>query len=318
MSLATKYRPKKFMDIVEQDTIKAILQNQINSGQIKNCYLFCGPASCGKTTSARIFAKEINNNSGVITELDAASHSGVDDVRKLIEDSRFKPIGQKYKTFLIDECHALSNAAWQAFLLSLEEPVPTSIFIFCTTDPQKIPATIISRIQRYDFQKITQAEIEKRLKYIVSQENSEGNNYTYDDEAISYIAKLSEGGMRDSITLLEKVLCYNSHVSMEAVVDALGTVPYATMFDLTDALCKMDKKATISIVENIHTSGMDLKQFIKNYNTFVIDLCKFDLFGSFEYLQIPSVFSDRMNKYSAADFEFFITLLNEVITKANY
>lgn len=311
-TLAVKYRPQKFNDVVEQNVIKAILQNQINDNDIKNCYLFCGPAGCGKTSNARLFAKQINGTSANITELDAASHNGVEDIRKLLEDSKFKPIGSKYRVYIIDECHSLSNNAWQCALKMLEEPTPTSIFIFATTDPQKIPATIISRIQRYDFQKITHAGIVNRLKYIISKENEEGCNYTYEDEAISYIAKLADGGMRDSITLLEKTLAYDSNVTMESVTKALGTVDYTVMFDLTDSICKMDKKSVIEIVETIYRNGIDLKQFIKNYNYFVLDLCKYDILRNFDYLQIPSVYSNRM-KYTKDDYAFFTTLLNEVI-----
>ena len=195
-TLAVKYRPQTFDDVVEQNVIKAILQNQIDKNMVKNAYLFCGPAGCGKTTNGRLFAKYLNNNSFTnVMELDAASHNGVDDIRKIVEDSQFKPIGTPYRLYIIDECHVLSGQAWQAALKTLEEPTPTSIFIFCTTDPQKIPATIISRVQRYDFQRITHSGIVNRLKYIIESENNEGHSYTYDEDAISYIAKLADGGM---------------------------------------------------------------------------------------------------------------------------
>ena len=265
------------------------------------------------TTNARLFAHYLNDSFTNVIELDAASHNGVDDVRKLIEDSKFKPIGSKFRIYIIDEAHSLSNSAWQALLKTFEEPTPTSIFLLCTTDPQKIPPTIISRVQRYDFQKITHDGIVNRLKYIIECENNEGCSYSYDEDAISYIAKLADGGMRDSITLLEKTLAYDPHVTMETVTKALGTVDYNTMFDLTDALCKMDKKSVIQIVETVYRDGMDLKQFIKNYNYFVLDLCKYDILKDFEYLQIPSTYSKRIHSYTKDDFAFFVTLLNEVI-----
>ena len=313
MSLATKYRPATFEDVVEQEVIKAILLNQINTGDIKNCYLFCGPAGCGKTTDARLFAKYVNNSTSNIIELDAASHSGVDDIRKLIEDSKFKPIGTKYRVFVIDECHALSSASWQALLLTLETPTPTSLFIFCTTDPQKIPPTIISRIQRYDFKRISHKGVVDRLKYIIESENNEGCNYTYDEDAVSYISKLSEGGMRDAITLMEKCLSFNSNLTVESVTKALGTVDYNTMFDLTDAILNMNKKSVIEIIETVHRDGCDLKQFIKNYNYFVLDLCKYDICKSFDYLQIPSTCEERVKRYKTEDFEFFTNLLDQVV-----
>ena len=218
---------------------------------------------------------------------------------------------------LVHNCHSLSNAAWQASLKVLEEPTPTSIFIFATTDPQKIPNTILSRVQRYDFKKISHSGITKRLKYILEMENKEGCSYTYNEDAISYIAKLADGGMRDAITLMEKVLGFSNDVTMESVVKALGTVDYNTLFDLTDALCKMDKKTVINIIETIYRDGMDLKQFIKNYNAFVLDLCKYDICRSFEFIQIPNLYDNRMSKYNNSDFKFFITLLNEMINLNN-
>lgn len=314
MSLATKYRPKTFSEVIEQNVVKAILQNQINTGNIKNSYLFCGPAGCGKTSDARILAKDINGCESMITELDAASHSGVDDIRKLVEDSRFKPIGCKYRIYVIDECHSLSNTAWQSLLKALEEPVPTSIFIFCTTDPQKIPSTIISRIQRFDFKKISMSGIIERLKFIIESENKECEvGYTYDEDAIEYIAKLSDGGMRDAITLMEKALSFNAHLTVETVSKSLGTVDYGTLFDLTDAILNYDKKTMIEIVENIHSEGNDLKQFIKNYNEFVLDLCKYGILKSFDYIKIPKTYSERFRNFNKDSYDFFPTLLNELI-----
>lgn len=270
------------------------------------------------TTNARLFAKQINEgNDSNLVELDAASHSGVEDVRKLIADSKFKPVGCKYRVFIIDECHSLSNTAWQSFLKCLEEPTPTSVFIFCTTDPQKIPKTIISRVQQFDFSKITHTGIVNRLKYIINKENEQGNNYTYDEDSISYIAKLAEGGMRSAITLMEKTLGLNDRITMETVVASIGVLKHSTMFDLTDYLCKMDKKSVIQTVEDIHRSGFDLKMFIKNYTDFVLDLCKYDLFRDFENLFIPNTYEDRIKRYERQDFDFFLDLLNSLIQLGN-
>jgi len=262
------------------------------------------------TTSARCFAKSLNSS---ITELDAASHSSVDDVRDLIKDSRLKPMGTDYRVYIIDEAHSLSNQAWQALLKTLEEPTPTSIFIFATTDPQKIPNTILSRIQRYNFKRISHKGIVNRLKYILDSENKNGCNYTYTEDAIDYIAKLSEGGMRDSITLMEKSLGYSDNLTMESVTKALGTVDYETMFTLTDSIYNMDRKCVISCIEETHREGLDLKQFIKNYSFFVLDLCKYDVFRSFEYLQMPNTYEDRMKKYTPDHYKFFTDLLNTVM-----
>lgn len=172
-SLAVKYRPHDWASVTEQSSTKIILQQQLESGEVKNAYLFCGPAGCGKTTCARIFANDINKGEGNPIELDAASNNGVDDVREIIQQAKTKSLDSEYKIFIIDECHALSNSAWQAMLKIIEEPPAKSIFIFCTTDPQKIPKTILSRVQRYDFQRVSHSGIVERLKFILDAENSE-------------------------------------------------------------------------------------------------------------------------------------------------
>ena len=310
-TLAVKYRPMTFSDVVEQDVVKAILRNQIEENTIKNAYLFCGSAGCGKTTTARLFANELNSS---ITELDAASHSSVEDVRDLIKDSKLKPMGTDYRVYIIDEAHSLSNQAWQALLKTLEEPTPTSIFLFCTTDPQKIPGTILSRVQRYDFKKITHKGVVSRLKHILDSENTEGSSYIYDIDAVDYIAKLSEGGMRDAITLMEKALGFSDNLSMETVTKALGTVNYDTMFELTEGLYNMDKKKVIEIVETVYRDGLDLKQFIKNYTYFVLDLCKYNICGSFDYLQMPNMYETKLKKYTSQHFQFFTDLLDSVMS----
>ena len=170
-SLAIKYRPKTWEDVSEQSSTKLILQQQLQSGEVKNAYLFCGPAGCGKTTCARIFANDINHGEGNPIELDAASNNGVDDVREIINQAKTKSLDSEYKIFIIDECHALSNSAWQAMLKIIEEPPAKSIFIFATTNPERIPKTILSRVQRYDFNRISTEGIVDRLRYILDEEN---------------------------------------------------------------------------------------------------------------------------------------------------
>lgn len=170
-ALAIKYRPSTFDDVTEQESIKTILQQQLESKQIQHCYLFVGGAGTGKTTTARIFANEINNGEGNPIELDAASNNSVDDMRDLIQQSQTKSLTSEYKVFIIDECHMITVQGWNAILKLIEEPPAKSIFIFCTTDPQKIPKTILSRVQRYDFQRISQQGIVDRLLYILECEN---------------------------------------------------------------------------------------------------------------------------------------------------
>lgn len=291
-TLAVKYRPKTFDDVTEQESIKIILQQQLESGEVKNAYLFCGGAGTGKTTTARIFADEINKHQGNPIELDAASNSGVDDVRSIIQQAKTKSLDSEYKVFIIDECHAISNTGWQAFLKLIEEPPAKSIFIFCTTDPQKIPKTILSRVQRYDFRRISQQGIVTRLDYILNEERNEDD--AHDMGAFEYIAKLADGGMRDAITLMDKCLSYSPDLTIENVVKALGVADYDVMSKFVYDFCDEKAEDVIKCIEDIHYSGKDLKMFVKQLIQFVLDIKKYIILGSFDYIQIPK--TDDMKK----------------------
>ena len=288
-ALAIKYRPTTFDEVVEQNSTKIILQQQIETGTFKSAYLFTGGAGTGKTTCARIFANDINKGEGNPIELDAASNNGVDDVRNIIQQAKTKSINSEYKIFIIDECHALSNSAWQAMLKIIEEPPAKSIFIFCTTDPQKIPKTILSRVQRYDFQRISQDSIVKRLQHILIQEESDN---AWDTESLEFIARLADGGMRDAITFLDKCLAYHPKLTLKHVTEALGTADYSTMFELTDCLLGYDgmgSKEAVEIIETLHAKGKELKTFIKQYVQFLLDLDKYSLGCDWKYLQMPKL-----------------------------
>ena len=303
-SLAVKYRPTTFNDVTEQESIKVILKQQLESNEIKHAYLFCGGAGTGKTTTARIFANEINEGQGNPIEIDAASNNSVNDVRTIIQQSRMATLdGSKYRIYIIDECHSLSNSAWQAMLKLLEEPPETAVFIFCTTDPQKIPKTILSRVQRYDFQRISQDGIVDRLKTILIWEDEEilsrgGPDGAYMDncnpDALEYIAKIADGGMRDAITLLDKCLAYSTNLTVANVVTAIGAVDYDEMLHLTDALMYQKTADMIKQIEELHRHGKDLKLFVKNYTVFVLDLCKYYLMGNLELTQIPNYYLDTL------------------------
>ena len=288
-TLAVKYRPLVWADVTEQSSTKLILQQQLESGEVKNAYLFCGPAGCGKTTCARIFANDINKGEGNPIELDAASNNGVDDVREIIQQAKTKSLDSEYKIFIIDECHALSNSAWQAMLKIIEEPPAKSIFIFCTTDPQKIPKTILSRVQRYDFQRISQQGIVDRLEAILMGEYGVGHVGLTD--SLEYIAKIADGGMRDAITLMDKCLAYSTDLSMENVVKALGTTDYDTMFNLTDYLLGMNgeesTRLALQVIEDIFNDGKDLKTFVRQYVQFLLDLSKWGIGCDWKYINIP-------------------------------
>lgn len=290
VSLAVKYRPKTFDEVVEQSATKVILQQQLNSGEIKNAYLFCGGAGTGKTTCARIFANEINHGVGNPIELDAASNNSVDDVREIIQQAKTSALDSEYKVFIMDEVHALSNQAWQAMLKVLEEPPVKSIFIMCTTDPQKIPKTILSRVQRYDFQRISQEAILNRLVYVLLKEfpsKLDGVVGTRVDRgALEYIAKQAQGGMRDALTMLDKCLAYSDELTIDNVTKALGIADYTVMSNLLNQYDNGSVDDMIQTINDVYMSGYDLKQFIKSFTNFVLDLNKYKL-GQKAYIECP-------------------------------
>lgn len=165
-SLATKYRPKDFSEIVSQTSVIKILERQIETGNIKNAMLFCGASGCGKTTLARAFANRVNQGVGTPIEIDAASNSGVDNVRAIVKEASERSLSGKYKIYILDECHSFSTTGWQAWLKCIEDPPAYTIFIFCTTDPQKIPQTILNRCQRFNITRISTLDMAARLEYI--------------------------------------------------------------------------------------------------------------------------------------------------------
>lgn len=315
-ALALKYRPKTFDDLVEQGPIKQILESQVSTSTHQNSYLFTGGAGTGKTTSARIMANEINKGEGNPIEIDAASNTGVDNVREIITDAKFKSLDSEYKVYIIDECHMLSTGAWNAMLKILEEPPAKTIFILCTTDPQKIPATIISRVQRFDFRRITFNGIVKRLMYILDEEDKECGNIIYDVEAVEYLAKLADGGMRDAITLMDKCISYNPDLTIQTIIEALGTVDYETMVKLTEDTITANKTGIINEVEQAYRSGVDLKQFMKQYSWFLLDIYKYHLTKSFEFMQIPPTYEKEIQGL-VSNPQLVLELMNEVLQLNN-
>lgn len=283
-ALATKYRPRTFSDVVCQDNIKKVLTNQLDTGEIKQAYLFCGSAGTGKTTSARIFASDVNGGKGKPIEIDGASNNGVDNIRSIIDDCRMKSLDSKYKVYIIDEVHMLSIGAFNALLKVLEEPPKGVIFILCTTDPHKIPATILSRLQRFDFKRIPQFDIVNRLKYILQQEG----NITYDMEALEYIAKLADGGMRDAIMKLDTVIGYTNNITLQAVLDCLGITNYEHLVVIVQGIINKQPNEPIQIIDKIYREGKDLKLFVKDLNKFVLDLCKLSITRNKELTMIPT------------------------------
>lgn len=282
-ALATKYRPRKFEEVCSQSSIVKILKRQIDTNEFKNSYLFCGSSGCGKTTCARIFANEINKGVGSPIEIDGASNNGVDNVKNIIRAAQERSIDSKYKIYIIDECHALTSQAWQAFLKCIEEPPTYTIFIFCTTDPQKIPETIKNRVQRFTFNRIPIDIIKERLAYICRQER-----FTNYEESIDYIARISDGGMRAAISYLDKCAGYSTDLSINNVLTSLGNYSYDTFFELINHMIDGNEAPVLKIISDFYDDGNDLKLFVDQFLSFCMDVTKYSLFHTCNVTRIPS------------------------------
>lgn len=288
-SLAVKYRPKTWEDVVEQETTVRILKKQIETKTFKNAYLFCGPSGDGKTTIGRIFASEINSGNGSPIEIDGASNNGVDNVRNIIAIAKERSLDSEYKVIIVDEAHMLTIQGWNAFLKCLEEPPKYTVFIFCTTDPQKIPATILNRVQRFNLTRISPDSIKNRLKTICDIEK-----FSDYDLGIEYISKISNGGMRDAISYLEKCASYSNEITLSNVLDSLGNYSYDIFFKLLNNIIDGQERDTLQILDDYYNQGNDLKLFADQFLTFVMDIAKYVLFGSMDILKIPNNMEDKV------------------------
>lgn len=254
------YRPTNFDEIYGQDHIISILKNQIKNNTIAHAYLFCGPRGTGKTSTARIFAKELNGGSELdIIELDAASHNKVEDIREIVDKLSLAPFDAKYKVYILDEVHMLSTSAFNAFLKSLEEPPAHIIFILATTEPHKLPQTILSRTQRFDFNKISNSQILDRLKFVLKKEN-----IPFAEDALVQIANKSDGGLRDALGLLDKVISYGD-VSVENVSKALGIFSSEIYVNLFEAVISNDVSNALEILNLVDEYGVDSKVFVLDF-----------------------------------------------------
>ncbi len=283
-SLYRKYRPSSFADVVGQQNIITTLENTIKNQKIGHAYIFSGPRGCGKTSIAKIFARKVNctcddntcntcqmfDNGAEISdvwEIDAASNNGVDEVRRIVENVSYMPMDLKYKVYIIDEVHMLSKAAFNALLKTLEEPPEHVIFILATTEIYKIPLTVLSRCQRFDFKRIEIVDIVERLKYVLDAET-----ITYDEMALTKVAKLADGAMRDALSIIEKVKSYNSEISIEAVNSSLQLVGQDEMNNLIDKLITGDLNQVVNYWQEILSQGIDENKFILDMQYFIRDL----------------------------------------------
>ncbi len=277
-----KYRPQNFSEVINQKNVINTLKNALLKKEVAHAFLFAGPRGSGKTTVARLLAKALNclnrkeneyepcnncpsclainnGNSLDVIEIDAASNRGIDDIRNLRENIKFPPTSSKYKVFIIDEAHQITKDAFNALLKTLEEPPDYVVFILATTEPEKLPLTILSRVQRYDFKKLNLEDILFRLKDICQKEN-----INYEEEALRLIALYSEGGLRDAESLLGQLsVITNKNITKKEVEEIIGAVNFEKIKKFVDLIIKKDKEKAIAFLNEIYENGYDLEVFNK-------------------------------------------------------
>ena len=307
-ALYRKYRPKNFDDVVGQDVIIKTLKNSISNNIVSHAYLFNGPRGTGKTSIAKIFAKilnchdlkdlkpcdkciscnQLNNNQNIdIIEIDAASNNGVDEIREIRNKIMLVPSNSKYKIYIIDEVHMLTTQAFNALLKSLEEPPAHIIFIFATTEIHKIPKTILSRCQRFDYKKVSDENIVKRLKYICEQEKIK-----IEEESLYEIAKLSDGGMRDSVSLLDQAVAYtNNKITPKDIHDINGTLVKEDLNNFVYSLLNNDLSDVLSKIESFDNEGKNIDKIIRE----IIDILKDIIL----YINAPKLINNNIEFYES-------------------
>lgn len=342
-ALYRKYRPKNFDDVVGQEHITVTLKQEISSGRVGHAYLFTGSRGTGKTTCSKIIAKAVNcpnqqdgNPCGVcdickgiddgsildVTEIDAASNNGVDNIRQLREEANFTPAVTKYRVYIIDETHMLSVGAFNALLKIMEEPPEHVIFILATTEVHKIPATILSRCQRFDFRRIDPKVIAERVKYVCQQEN-----ILIDEDAASLIARLAEGGMRDALSLLD--VCRSNarnpedqqeHITAEHVRSSAGLAMSDCLFSIADAVLKQDVPAILKEIDTMFLNSIDFEkmcvQLISHYRGLMMAkaLKSPDDFvpGLSQDIQ---VLTEQASRYSMGQILYSLTVLQDTLSR---
>ena len=344
--LALKYRPKTFKDLIGQEVVAETIYNSIKYNRLANAYLFTGIRGVGKTTIARIVAKSLNCSKGIdqlcidepcenckeisnsnhidVLEMDAASKTGVDDIRDLIEFSRYGPTSAKYKIFIIDEVHMLSKQAFNALLKTLEEPPDYLKFIFATTEIKKIPVTVISRCQRFDLSRINSQDLFKFIKEVKNKENGKIN-----DEALKLIIKISEGSVRDALSLLDRALLNKnekSELNLKGAQKIFGYFDKSYLINLIKFIFKGDEKEVINIYRSIYNQGVEPKIFlndfleilyyVKNISSINLDGNNFSL-NDEEFREIESISKEISSEILLLFWQFTIKTLGELDIVAN-
>ncbi len=344
--LALKYRPQTFDDLIGQEVVVETITNSIKADKIPNAYLFTGIRGIGKTTTARIVAKALNCSNGIdnlckenfcascksisesshidVLEMDAASKTGVDDVRDLIEFSRYGPTSAKYKIFIIDEVHMLSKQAFNALLKTLEEPPAYLKFIFATTEIKKIPITVVSRCQRFDLSRIKSSELLEFIKKIKDKEN--GN---ISDDALKLIVKISEGSVRDSLSLLDRALLSldeGKELDLNSAQKIFGYFDKSQLIDLIELILKGEETKVISIYRKIYDQGVEPKVFIndflellyyfKNINSLTLESTNFSL-NDEEFSKIKNLSNQIDTEVLILFWQFAISSLGEIDIVSN-
>lgn len=340
-ALYRKFRPDTFDKVVGQDHIVRTLKNEILSDMVSHAYLFCGTRGTGKTSTAKIFAKAINclspkdgepcgkcalckamqeGRSVNVIEIDAASNNGVENIRDIREEVKYPPTEGKYKVYIIDEVHMLSQGAFNALLKTLEEPPAHVIFILATTDPQKVPVTILSRCQRFDFRRISSGEITKTLKKYVKAEKASA-----DDAALAAVARLADGSMRDSLSILDQCLAFyhDETITEEKVLEVCGATDNSVFFEMTDAIAGKKSSKAMDIIDDIVYKGRDISQFTASFLQHLRNLLIVSTVGESENVLDLSQenikrLSAQAKKISPEEIIYYIRVFSQLISDIKY